>query len=203
MRIAVFGATGRLGREVTQAALARGHSVIAHSRKAHSEAFPGVTWVNGDPGNAVRDAEAVLITFGPRSPRDGLFCRAETQKIVEAMRLFGKRRLLCVTGAMIGDYRANRTWWFQRLARWTQKRYASLLDDRANQEMVIRSSDLEWTIFKPPRLTMNPPRSDAVAGPAVRVGLLSSVSRGGLARLMVREAEEGRFVGQSVFVKEP
>jgi hypothetical protein len=49
---------------------------------------------------------------------------------------------------------------------------------------------------------MKSPASNVVAGPAVRVGLLSSVSRSSLARLMVQEVENGRLVGQLVFLKE-
>lgn len=152
MQIAIFGATGRLGRELMRAALARGHAVIAHSRRARSEPAPGVTWVSGDPGPAVQDADAVLIAFGPRSPQDAPFCQSETRKIIEAMRALGRRRLVCVTGAIIGDYGANRTWCFQRLALWIQRRYQAMLDDRAQQEDVIRASGLEWSIFKPPSL---------------------------------------------------
>ena len=201
MRIAVFGATGRLGRAAVQAALQPGHVVTAHSRKARPEAQPGVEWVTGDIGNAVTEAEVVLVTFGPRSPSDLPFCSKETQAILEAMERLGVQRILCVTGAMVGDYPRNRTWCFQHFARWLQKRYQELMDDRARQEALIRSSGMKWTVFKPPRLTMKSPAGNVVAGPAVRVGLLSSVSRCSLARLMVQEAESRRFVGQTVFVK--
>jgi putative NADH-flavin reductase len=201
MRLAVFGATGRLGRAVIEAALAAGHSVIAHSRKGHSDTSPGVTWLSGDYGEAVRNVDATVITFGPRSTHDAPFCRAETEKIVHTMGSLGRRRILCVTGAMVGDYPGNRSWCFRQLTRWIQRKHSSLLNDRAEQETVVRGSGLEWTIFKPPRLTMRAPKGLAVVGPAVRVGMLSSISRGDLARLMVREAEQCRFVGQAVFAK--
>lgn len=201
MRMAIFGATGRLGRELIQAALGQGHCVTAHSRRPESEAVAGLTWVSGDAAEAVRDADAVLIAFGPRSPQDNPFCQAETGKILDAMKSRRRRPVLCVTGAMVGDYRANRTWCFQRLSMWVHKRYPAQMEDRSDQEAVIRLSGLEWTIFKPPRLTMGPPR-EITAGPAVRVGLLSSISRSSLSRLMAREAEQGCFVRQAIFVKE-
>ena len=201
MRIAVFGATGRLGRELIRAALAQNHGVTAHSRRANAEMLAGLTWVSGDAGQALRKADAALIAFGPRSPQDRPFCRAETASILECMKSEGRRRVLCVTGAMVGEYPTNRTWCFRHFSGWIQKRYPDQMRDRAEQESAIRASGLDWTIFKPPRLTMGPPRETA-NGPAVRVGLLSSVSRASLARLMVQEAAEGRFVRQAIFVKE-
>lgn len=201
MRVAIFGATGRLGRELVEAALAEGHSVTAHSRQANLEQKPRLAWVT-DASEAVRSAGAVFIVFGPRSPQDQPFCRAQTQQILEIMQACDNRRLLCVTGAMVGDYRANRTWCFQRFARRIQERYPETMKDRAEQENVIRASKLDWSIFKPPRLTTARAEGEAVAGPAIRVGLLSSVSRAGLARMMLREAAERRFVRQAVFVRE-
>jgi len=202
MRMAIFGATGRLGREAVRAARERGHAVTAHIRKAQPSAEPGVNWVMGEVGNAVKGAEVVFVTFGPRSPSDVPFCSRETQSILEAMGQCGVKRILCVTGAMVGNYAGNRTWCFERFALWIQKRYKESMDDRVRQEALIRSSGTTWTVFKPPRLTMKSPGGNAIAGPAVRVGLFSSLSRSSLARLMVQEAENGRFVGQLVFLKD-
>ena len=69
------------------------------------------------------------------------------------------------------------------------------------QEDLVRSSDLDWTIFKPPRLTMNPSGDVTQQGARVRVGLLSAIARWDLARLLVDEAEQQQFNGQAVFVK--
>jgi putative NADH-flavin reductase len=201
MRIAVFGATGRLGREAVRAAVERGHAVAAHSRRPQTTTQSGVEWVTGDPGNAVKGTDAVLVVFGPNAPSDPPFCRAETQSILDAMAKHGVRRILCVTGGMVGDYPGNRTWVFQLLTRYLQKKYTDQMEDRAAQEKLIIASQQLWTIFKPPRLTPKSPARRVIAGPAVRVGLLSSISRGSLARLMVQEAESGQCRGHLVFAK--
>lgn len=204
MRITVFGATGRLGREIVRAARNRGHSVTAHARRPRSEpesGIEGIEWATGDAAEAVRHADAVLVAFGPRSPGDAPFCAAETGKILNTMAAQGVERILCVTGAMVGDYPRNRTWWFRQLAAWIERRYPESMRDRARQEELIRAAGTKWTIFKPPRLTSKPPRGSVAAGPAVRAGLLSSVTRADLARVMIEEVEQGRFPGQAVFVK--
>ena len=73
MRIAVFGASGAIGRLVTQKALAHGHQVTAYVRRA--DAFPEATErlavVVGTLGNqasieeVVSGADAVISALGP------------------------------------------------------------------------------------------------------------------------------------------
>jgi len=206
MRLAVFGATGRLGLQVLRAAQARGHAVAAHSRSpqkrsTQEQGEDGIQWVTGAVTNALRGADAVILAFGPRSPADKPFCTIETREILEAMHRCGVVRILCVTGAMVGHYPENRSWLFQQLASWVQRRYPESMVDRATQEDLVRSSGLDWTIFKPPRLTMNPSGDVTQQGARVRVGLLSAIARCDLARLLVDEAEQQRFNGQAVFVK--
>lgn len=203
MRLTVFGATGRLGLEIVRAAHDRGHRVTAYSRRSNPSARVNAEWVTGEVGDVIQNADAVLIAFGPRVPSEAPFCAGETGKILDGMRRHGVDRILCVTGAMVGDYPANRTWFFQRLASWIQGRYPALMEDRARQEMMVRSSGMKWTVFKPPRLTTGAPRGKVTVGPSVRVGLLSSIARADLAGAMVDEAGQGRWIGQCVFIRGP
>ena len=201
MRITVFGATGRLGSEIVQAALDQGFSVTAHSRKPIIGSTPGVEWVTGDLGLAVNCADAVIVSFGPRSPTVAPFCASDTQKILDGMRRWGVGRILCVTGAMIGDYPKNRTWCFQHLSIWMHRRYSTSMDDRVRQEILIRCSGTNWTVFKPPRLTTNKSHRNVTIGPTVRVGVLSNVARADRARSIVEEIQQESFNRQCVFVK--
>src|SRR5512132_1271148 len=116
MRLAEFGATGRLGQQVLRAAQARGHAVAAHSRSPRKQGEDGIKWVTGAVTSALQGADAVIVAFGPRSPTDQPFCAIETRKILEAMQRCGVVRILCVTGAMVGRYPANRSWLLQQLA---------------------------------------------------------------------------------------
>ena len=201
VRITVFGATGRSGGEIVRAARERGHAVTAHARRPPEVAEPGVDWASGEAGEAVIGSDAVLVAFGPRPPSEAPFCAADTGKILAGMARHGVNRLVCVTGAMVGDYPRNRTRVFQCLAAWIQRRYPELMEDRARQEALIRASGVNWTIFKPPRLRDGKPGGGVEVGAGVRAGLLSSISRMDLARTMVEEAEHGKFTRQCVFVK--
>jgi putative NADH-flavin reductase len=201
MRLTLFGATGRLGREVLSSALARGHVVTAATRNSAAQPPLHACRVTAELVDAISDSEAVILTFGARSPGEAPFCAALTEAILGVMRECAVTRLLCVTGAMVGHYPANRSWCFQHFAQWIQRRYPEHAMDRSRQEEVVRGSGSDWTIFKPPRLTMKPPGARLEAGGEVRVGLLSSVARSNLAQLMVEELDLHRFSCQAVFVK--
>jgi uncharacterized protein YbjT (DUF2867 family) len=203
MRIAVFGATGRLGLEVVRAALARDFAVTAHRRGASggaAAAVSGAQWAE-DLEAACAGAGAAILTFGPRHPADAPFCAEFTGAILAAARSCRLERLLCVTGAMVGDYPANRTWCFARLTRYIQSRYPALMEDRRRQEETVASSGLAWTIYKPPRLTRGARDASLATGPGVRVGLFSRVARADLADLLVDDALAGRYPRQAVFLK--
>jgi uncharacterized protein YbjT (DUF2867 family) len=102
---------------------------------------------------------------------------------------------------MIGDYPDNRTWIFAWLARRIQSSYPALMEDRRRQEELIRASGLDWTIFKPPRLTMGSPHRHIAIGPHVRAGLLSRIARADLARLLIEEVERNHYPGRAVFLR--
>ena len=103
MKIAVYGATGRVGSKVVAEAAARGHHVTALSR--HEAALPdGVTWQHGDLADAesVRTVAAghdvVLTANGPsRKPGEDPF--AFSGLIAGVAGAVGSTRLVVVGGA--------------------------------------------------------------------------------------------------------
>ena len=167
--------------------VARGFAVTAfiRSQAAGAKLPPGTTVVVGslldraDVAHAIAGADAVICVFGPRPASPEVFCAEATRNIIEAMRAHGMCRLICQTGAMISDY--PHLSWFMRMMRSSyQKQQPALADDRAEQERVVVASGLDWTVVKPPRLTNGPLRGRARSGESLKVGALSSISRGTL-----------------------
>jgi hypothetical protein len=76
-----------------------------------------------------------------------------------------------------------------------------MMADRAEQERLVRNSKLTWTLVKPPRLT-DDAAGDYDAGPDVSVGMSSHLSRGALARFLLRETSERAHPTQAVFVRD-
>jgi len=109
MRIAMFGATGRVGRLVLAEALARGHSVTALVRAPSAlGAHVGLQVVIGDVtdpeavASAIGGADVVVDTLGPRRNSADQVALFETAigNIVAGMERQGVRRLLRGSAAL-------------------------------------------------------------------------------------------------------
>lgn len=149
----------------------------------------------------VHGADGVAIVFGPRPPYTDIFCTDLTKNIGSAMEAEGVKRLICQTGAMIGDYSCNRSMMFKILCGRFHKSNSKGYEDRADQENVVKNSSLDWTIIKPPRLTESKGNKIVQAGENVKVGLLSSVSRKSLAQFIIKEFLTPRFIRKIIFIK--
>jgi putative NADH-flavin reductase len=175
MKVTIFGATGGIGAELLEQAHAAGHEVTAAVRSPDKLAAGrnGFRVVPVDldapePGmleSAVAGADAVLSGVGPRPMAKAGVAEHGTQAIVSAMEATGVRRILVVSAAPIstvaspgrphppsrdpgeGFFMRNLLTPFAKTV--LRERYADL----ALMEDVLRASDLDWTIFRPPRLT--------------------------------------------------
>ncbi len=206
-RLAVFGASGRTGQEILRLAESNGWGVRALLRpsstcdpRAGLEIVRGSLTSPSDLRATIEGTAAVCCVFGPRSSRAEPFCAPATRGIVEAMTSIGSRRILCLTGAMVGDLPRNVSLAMRLVAAAYRQRCPELAADAAAQERVVIDSGLDWTLVKPPRLT-----SAKVSGPVradlqLRVGLWSHVSRAALAAFMLDEVRTPRHVRERVYV---
>lgn len=205
----VFGASGRTGRRVAAEAVRSGQRVVAVCRRAEAAALlPGEAVVlAGDGleppllGEAVAGAAAVVVVFGPRPGDREPFCAGATGAIVEAMADAGVRRLIVQTGAMVGRYPRNRSLPMRLAVAVYDRLEPVLARDREEQEACVRASGLDWTLVKPPRLTEAPTGADPEVGEDLRVGLLSSVARADLARVLVGLATTRQGRRRALFVR--
>lgn len=151
MRLAVFGAAGRTGRQVVAQAVARGHDVTASVRR--EAAFParsGVRVVEGDARHpaavedALRDAQAAISVLALTSADAEPEHSDATRTIVEAARRLSVRRVVVTANNdVFGD--AEVTGGFAAHAR----------EHRRNRE-TLRTSGLDWTIGAAPWVTDDP-----------------------------------------------
>jgi putative NADH-flavin reductase len=153
-----------------------------------------------DVAPIVKGCDVVCCLFGPRRDAPEVFCAEATRNVVQVMKAQRVRRLICVTGALIGDYPGNRTAPFRWVADRFARRLPALAVDRAEQERIVRESGLEWTLVKPPRLTDGPRTGSAHGSPLQRVGLLSKISRKDLAEFILDEIGRPGFIGRTVFI---
>ncbi len=175
MKLTIFAATGGIGRQLLEQAVAAGHDVTAVIRNPQrlSRQVRAVTadLVTADPAvleSAVAGADAVLSCLGPRSASEAGIASRGTRAIVEAMQATGVRRIVVVSAAPIstvpspGRPRPPRhdpgDGFLMRnlLAPLTKAAFRKPYADLALMEDVLRDSGLDWTVVRPPRLTDGP-----------------------------------------------
>lgn len=157
MRLFVLGASGHTGHQILDLALARSHSVTAFVRSPEKikRRDPKLTVVRGDPHDldgltkAMAGHDAVLSAIGVRPPaafRPHTVVQDCAATTVDAMVKSGVKRLVLVSAAVLFPIKGLLYSFF----RWMLKYIAR---DLNGAESVLRSSPLEWTIVRPPRLT--------------------------------------------------
>jgi putative NADH-flavin reductase len=211
MIIAVFGASGRLGHRFIDAATAAGHTLRLHYRAKPSELVPEHSTVIvgslADPTavrEVLRGADAAVVLLGHKADARVPYIAAATKLIVNAMKALGMSRLVVVTGATVGEASGNLGLAMKITGAFARRSaHDGMMEDRDEQERLVKSSRLEgWTVVKPSKLTDGPPSDSARMAPTLPVGMSSKVARASLARVLVQELETPQCIHQSVFVDE-
>lgn len=200
MRIVVFGAAGRTGQELVVRALLAGHRVTAFVHPEHSgshdldeDMTSHLHVVEGDVldaeavSQAVADHDAVLCLIGPVPGSPPNLAQRATTNLLSAMAAHGLRRIVAVTGALVGHPHEKLGLFYRFLE--SQIPHESL-DDRRAQEAMLIASDLDWTLVRPPRLTDGPEHDHLEVGEDLQLHLLSHVSRADLAQFLLDELVE-------------
>ena len=153
-------------------------------------------------GPALAGADAAVTALGPRSYRAPTnVCSAGTAAVLGAMRAAGVRRFVCVSAAPVatddpGDGLLYRITVRPLLRALLKNSY----DDMALMEEEARRSGLDWTIFRPPRLTGGPLTGRYRTALNQNVPGGYSVSRADLADAMLRRLDDPASIGATVGV---
>ena len=209
IKITVFGATGRTGQAIISLALTQGMTVTAHARRAEDLGqWEGRIRIDAGPlddagviGRAVEGADAVVIAFGPRKGGPQVFCANATQLIITAMKDRKVRRLVCITGALVGEQYPTRGLFYRTMRKLLVRKVPHLMLDRDGQETIVMNSGLDWTVFKPPRLMNGPERPGTQIGPDLVIGPAARTTVGSLATAILGELLASQFVRKAVFIK--
>ena len=174
MKIAVIGATGRTGLQVTEQALARGDDVIALAR--HPDPLrrpPGLAIVPPDVldraalDQALAGADAVVSALGIGASRQPTVVYSDgTANILHAMGAHGITKLAVISAVPAGS-RAELPFLQRRvMIPVLELFFGATYDDMRRMELLLRGSDLDWVCLRPPRLVSKKPvgryRLDAV-----------------------------------------
>jgi putative NADH-flavin reductase len=220
MKLTIFAATGGIGRQLLEQAIAAGHDVTAVVRSPEKLSGQPVRLVRADlmapdPAaleSAVGGADAVLSGLGPRSNADAGVAAQGTAAIVAAMQATHVRRIVVVSAAPVGTVpspgrpRPPRhdpgDGFFMRhlFSRVASAAFGKVYTDLALMEDILRDSGLDWTVVRPPRLTSKPGTGNyrTAYGRNVRGGWI--VPRADVAQLMLRVLGQPETVKQVIGV---
>jgi putative NADH-flavin reductase len=204
MRLFIIGATGGIGRELVDQALARGHHVTAYVRSPQKldSSQVGLLTIRGnvlDPDElaaALVGHDAVLSAIGPPGLGRNTITSDVAGSTMTAMNASGLRRLVIVGVAML----FKDSGFVGRLLRTSIMR--NIAEDSAEMERIVTTSNIDWTIVRPPRLTNGPCCEDyGIADGQLPVGSgggAATVSRADVAHFMLDTVEQNSYLRRIV-----
>jgi putative NADH-flavin reductase len=201
MKIAIIGATGGTGRSAVEQALAQGHSVKALARTPSKLdlTHPDLEIIEGNVLNAadvtacLEGTEAVIVALGNTPNNPDLVVTDGTRNVIAGMRALGIRRLIAVTSLGVGDSKDQVPFFFRTLMRTVLRK---AMEDKEQQEQLIRASGLDWIIVRPGGLTNGPftGRYTAGAGRDISAG---QVARADVADFLLKQLTDDTYLHQT------
>lgn len=205
MRVLIIGASKGIGLETTRQILDYDHNVRALARSSTAIAIsnPSLEKMWGDAlktedvVTALVGVDVVIQTLGvglgDLFRPVHLFSEA-TRALIQAMRIQGVKRLICVTGFGAGDSRASINC-LQRLP--FQFVLGRAYDDKSLQEQLIKESELDWTIARPGVLTSGPRTGHYQMLSEASQWRNGSISRADVADFLVRQIGDQTYIRKS------
>jgi putative NADH-flavin reductase len=205
MKLLVFGASGKTGREVVRQALARGYAVTAFVRQTSRLpiAHANLRLVAGEISNpeaiarVVAGQTAVISTLGVGQPM------THDQAVIEGVRAIARaaeqasvERLLYLSFIGVHDSRDAAGFVLRQLATTLLRHEVA---DHEVKEAAIIASFVDWTIVRPPKLTNGRLTAAYRVGEDIRArSPLPLMSRADVADFMLRQLTDAAFIRKAV-----
>jgi nucleoside-diphosphate-sugar epimerase len=204
MRVAVFGASGGIGRLVVERLLTDGHQVAALVRTPSKLTIdhPELTVRTGQLSDAaaVRDvvagSDAVISALGPSLKRgaQGTPVTEGTRAIVAAMQEAGVRRFVGLATPSVPDPRDRPTYKSWLLPLMARVMFPNALSELRGMTAAVAGSGLDWTMARISRPTDAPAKGTLRAGYLGRDSIGWAMTRADIAAFLVRQLADTTFV---------
>ena len=207
MKLLIFGATGTIGRQLVEQALAQGHAVTAFVRDPARLALKHAKLkvVQGDVldyasvERAVSGQEAVLSALGTPALTKNTVRSEGTRNIIRAMEQAGVRRLICLSSIGIGDSRPMLPFHYKYILVPLLLRQG--FAEHELEENWVKQSQTDWTIVRPGAFTDGDRsgtyrHSLTVTDKAIK----AKISRADVADFMLKQLGERTYLHQTPWV---
>lgn len=205
MKLVIFGATGKTGRQLVVQALQRGHTLTAVVRRPeavdlHHDRLEVVHGTFNDQTGieaAVRGHDAVLSAVGAPQSRQPRTVHADSARsICAAMEATGVQRLICVTsGGTNPQHDPHLPFIFEQIFK---RIYANIYRDQQVMEQIVMASSVDWTIVRPAGLTNDPATGRCRVAEAYALPGGSRTPRADLAAFMLQQVDSTAYIQKAV-----
>lgn len=204
MKLIVFGATGKIGQEIVKQALAQGYEITAFVRDPSKVMVEhgDLKIMKGDifditaVTQAIQGQDAVICSLGTSELGKTTVRSEGTANITKAMKENHVNRLVVVSAMGVAE-----SW--STLSIVNKLFFATLLrssrQDHEEQEVVVKESDLDWTIIRPSGLTDTPQTESYAIGENI-IGKTSKIARADVAHAIIKEIHDNTFVHRAVTI---
>jgi putative NADH-flavin reductase len=197
MKIAVFGSTGKTGREVVRQALDRGYTVTAYVRNPQKldMTHPNLNVVSGELNDrgaiktAVQGADCVISALGPYfTVRDTALSNG-VENILLVMKDCGVNKIIQLSTISSPDPNDGKDFRAKMLVGMVKRSYPGSYAEIVRIGQMVRDSNMDWTLV---RITL---LNDKPLSKKLRVGYLgqkivrTNISRADVAWFMLEQAE--------------
>lgn len=208
MRIAVFGATGIVGRAIVREALAKGYEVTALTRDAAKIKYSTdkLTVVEGNVmerkavDKTLEGVDAVIQCLGIGGKGDGrptTFVSDANGLIMEEMARMGVRRLIAISVIGAGDSLYFLPWIYRKMVLpLAMKWFRAIIDDKNRMEPMIERSGLDWTIVRCTTVK-DAPSKGRVTALLDGKGLKFSIAAADMARFVVAQLTDNTYLSKT------
>ncbi len=153
MKFVVFGATGGLGQQFLDKALAKGRKIVAYVRSPEkiTHEHENLKIIKGDVFDkqkiieSLKGVDAAFITWRMRTQRIPLFSEG-TKNVVDTIKENGIKRIIVMSEYAYGEHYRNFGLVTRGLIKLYEKTARFQIGERKKQDKIIYNSELDWTI---------------------------------------------------------
>lgn len=206
MKLLILGASGPTGRLTVEQALATGDSVTALARTPSSlddfagsiDVVQGDATVAGDIVKALAGCDAVIAALGRgKSIRAEEFFTRSTSAFLDAARDAGVKRVVWMSSFGVGetfdDANAMQKVMYRTFLR-------NIYANKAEAEVMIRASDLDWTLVYPSALMNGPMTGKYQVDDHVEMKFIARISRADVAHFMAKCVHDDRWIRRDAVI---
>jgi putative NADH-flavin reductase len=207
-KIALFGATGKTGKEFLNKALEAGYELKALARTPSklTQSSNLLTIVQGDVldqkavDETVEGTDLVVSLFGHVKGSPEWLQTNGTKKIVASMHAHHVDRIISLSGGGLPFPEKDQPKFPDKMIRLIMKiAVPKILNDAIQHHQVLKGSGLKWTIVRGPRLTEEPEKGKYRVG-WVGVNASTKIGRADLADFILQLVDKEKFNHQMPFV---